>query len=209
MEWQDWMMADALPAMHDFANREFVRRPGTDHWFNSVEDSYHKLCMVTGHDPQSADKKFLVTHDHDSRHSFKHHTRINGKKVEIDRRLLPAGTKLAIPLQPVRDYIPTCPKVQDCIQSPIEMVFSQIKGYFKKLIAQRRLDLLDTSPQIVVETALQAFRDKGTADLVNSCWKHAAKSILVWCTPRDKFVAIDGKLWQGVGGNWVPRELAG
>lgn len=209
MEWQDWVLVDALPSAHQFADREFVSRPGTDHWFNSVEDSYHRMCLATGHDPTSPIKKFLVTHDHDSRHSFKNHTRVNGKKVEIDRRLLPAGTKLAIPLHPERDYIPHCARVPDCIQSPIEMVFAPIKACFKRLIAQRRRDMLDTSPQVVIETALQAFRDKRSADLVNKCWKHAAKSILVWITPRDRYVEIDGKQYQGVGANWVPRKLAG
>lgn len=205
MEWQDWFLAEALPAAQHFADTHFVRR--ANDWFD--ERSYEALCRATGYDTASGHKKFLISHDSDSRHSFKHHGVVRGKKVEVDRRLLPQGSYLAIPIHPTRDYVPLCRRVQDCIQSPVEMVFAHVKVEFRRLIAQLRREGHETSPQVVVETALAAFNAKVDKTRVYNCWSHAFKSLLVWTTPRDRWVTIEGVQYKGTGGNWVPQELAG
>jgi hypothetical protein len=205
MEFQDLVMFAILPAAHTFADREFVR--GANQWFN--EASYIAMCQATGFDMSSPHRKFLLSHDGDSRHSYYHHSVVNGRRVQVDRRLLPQGSKLAIPLHPERDYVPLCVRVPDCIQSPIEMFFAPIKCEFKRLLAATRREGRDTSPKAVIEAALQAFREKGTAVNVKSCWMHAEKSLLVWTRPRDQWVEIDGVRYMGSGGNWVPKALAG
>lgn len=205
MEWQDWILVEALPAAQRFADTQFVK--GANDWFN--ETSYEALCQATAHNTSSPHKKFLLSHDFDTRHSFRHHSVVNGKKAETDRRLLPAGSKLAIPVHPTRDYVPICRRVQDCIQSPVEMVFAPVKVEFRKSIALLRRAQLDTSPRIVVETALEAFRAKADRERVFSCWSHAFKSLLVWSTPSGEWVTINGVQYQGTGGNLVPEELAG
>lgn len=205
MEWQDLVWAAILPAAHEYADREFVH--GANDWFD--EDLYINMCQATGHDPASAHKKLLLSHDSDSRHSYNQHCVVHGRPVIQDRRELAPGTKQAIPLHRTRDYVPLCPRVPDCIQSPIEMVFAPIKREFRKVIGQRRRARLGTSPQVVIETALQAFKEKGSVENVNSCWKHASKSLLVWTTPCDQWVKIDNVWYMGVGGNWVPKSLAG
>jgi hypothetical protein len=121
MEWQDLLVGVASPRAQDFANAEFVSKPG--HWFDGA--SYAAMCSATCHDPSSSSKKFLLSHDFDSRHSHNRHRVEAGKKFVEDRRKLTAGTRHTIPLHPVLDYVPLCARVQDCIQSPIEMFFPQ------------------------------------------------------------------------------------
>ena len=205
MEWQDWVLVEALPAAQKFADTNFVQ--GANDWF--CDRSYQALCKATGYDTSKPHKKFLLSHDCDSRHSFKHHSCVNGKTVVRDRRLLPRGSNLAMPIDPARDYIPLCRRVQDCIQSPIEMVFAPVKTEFRKQIALLRRANRDTSPQIVVETALAAFRSKVDKERVFNCWSHAFKSLLVWSTPSDAWVKIGDVQYKGTAGNWVPKELAG
>lgn len=205
MEWQDWFLVEALPAARRFADTHFVK--GANDWFS--ERSYEALCRATAHNVSSPHKKFLWSHDFDSSHSFKHHTVENGRHVERDRRLLPAGTKLAIPVDPARDYVPLCRRVQDCIQSPIEMIFSPVKTEFRKQISNLRRAHHDTSPAVVIETALAAFRSTVDQQRVFRCWSHAFKSLLVWTTPNGAWVEIDGVQYRGTGGNLVPKELAG
>jgi hypothetical protein len=89
------------------------------------------------------------------------------------------------------------------------MLFSPVKTEFKRLIAVRRKAKLDTGPEVVVEAALQAFQTKGGARRVNRCWKHAAKSILVWSMESYQWVRIGHNYYKGTHGNWVPKELAG
>lgn len=206
MEWQDWLEAVVLPAAHDFAEREFLDK-GPYHWFK--QKTYTALCVATDHDPTSHVRKFLLSHDADRRHSYKATVLHNGVSVHMDRRLLPPSHKQHIALHPDRDYVPLCAKVPDCIQSPIEMFFAPVKAEYKRLIMQRRKAGFDTTPEVVVKTALQAFQTKGSQDSVGKCWRHAAKSILVWMLQCDQHVTIDGKQYQGAGGNWVPKELAG
>ena len=206
MEWQDWLEGEALPAARDFAQREFVAK-GPGHWFS--EASYNAMCLATGHDPTSHIRKFLLSHDGDPRHSYKAAVYFNNVAVHMDRRALPPDHKLALRLHPKRDYVPLCCKLQDCVQSPIEMLFGPIKTEFKCLLAMLRGSQQDTSTQVVYESAMQAFRSKGSADRVNRCWRHAAKSILVWTTRCDDSVMIDGTVFQGTNGNLVPKDLAG
>ena len=206
MEWQDWFVGEALPAARNFADGEFVDK-GPGHWFDQAK--YIAMCQATGHEPYSPHRKFLLSHDSDPRHSFKAMVEVNGTQMRIDRRLLPPGGNMAIPVHKDLDYVPLCAKVPDCIQSPIEMFFAPVKEEFRKLLSECRLLNLDTGPEAVVETALQAFKNKGSAERVNNCWKHAAKSLLVWSTPSDKWVKIGDKWFKGTHGNWVPKELAG
>lgn len=205
MEWQEWLVGVALPSVQEFADREFVSKPG--HWFNA--NDYNAMCNATSHSYDSPKKKFLLSHDFDSRHSYKLHTVFQGKKCAVDRRTLPIGTRHAIPLHPQRSYVPLCPRVQDCIQSPIEMFFAPIKVQYLKVVGAKRREKLDTSPAVVYETGMQAFKDKGSVKAAYNCWEHARKSLIVWTTPTDKWVEIDGMSFKGTGGNWVHKELAG
>jgi hypothetical protein len=95
-----------------------------------------------------------------------------------------------MPLHPVLDYVSLCPRVQVCIQSPIEMLFSPFKAEFLRLVGARRRSQLDTSPEVVAETALQAFQDKGSAERAYTCWENARKCLTVRTPPSDRWVDI-------------------
>lgn len=201
--------------MQQTANRLFCR---DSPWFNPA--LYDDLVAATGH--QGPNKKFLVTHDQDCRHSYYLHTtdehllRAGGASVrsgKVDRRCLPSGTEYHIPLTPVVDYVPIAMKVPDCVQSPVEMFFAVVKVRFRKLIGQYRgahiADGQPSEPGKVAELAMKAFEEVGTGELVKSCWEHARKALLVWSTPVHQWVQIDGFSVQGTGGNWVHKQFRG
>ena len=206
MEWQDWLRLRAYPKMRAFADANFIREDG--HWFNEQVDL--ALVRTTGHDIASPNKKFLVTHDQDARHSYLHHyTTDSGRKKTIDRRLVTVGEKLYMPFDVDLDYVPTAIRVPDCVQSPIEMFFAPIKGAFRKKIAMLRKGGQQTTPRLCAEAVIEAFKEKGTQENVYNCWQHARKSLLVWTTPVGEWVEIDGMFVQGSGGNWVHKKFSG
>ena len=197
-----------LPDLQKVANRYF--NCNSD-WFDQAE--YNELVRVTGHD-ESKGRKFLLTHDSDPRHSFKQPTVENGVRrasgQRMDRRLLPASAKDSIPLHPVKDYVPSAPKVQDCIQSPIEMVLSQVKQEFRELF---RLYTSMRGPVYTPENMFSlvklAFFSKVTPRLCAACWEHGCKAIRVWKTPSNSTLVVNGKTVFGTGGNQVPRRFKG
>lgn len=217
IEFQEWIRLSAYPAMQRTANELFCRdRP----WFSQT--LYDDLCFATGYHAVGGNKKFLVTHDQDRRHSYFMHTddekvlRAGGARLrdgKVDRRCLPAGSEFNIPLSPVRDYVPIAMKVPDCVQSPVEMFFAIVKWRFKKLLAEHRSEHVASgqasAPGKVAELAFQSFEEVGTKELVKACWFHARKSLLIWTTPVREWVQIDGWDVQGTGGGYVHKKYRG
>jgi hypothetical protein len=213
MEFQEWFRLRAIPAMQACADGSFFRKPGDkDHWFTgAVEESYQRLVTATKY--QSAcHRKFLISHDQDSRHSMLHYPVTAGGKRgrPYDRRTVARGQRFHIPVNPITDYVPTAPRVPDCIQSPIEMYFAPIKARFRQLLTEHRKQGQQSSFQVVVELAQQAFRDKGGAERAGRCWRHAVeKALPIFATPYKKWITVDGDKVMGVGGNWVPKKYSG
>jgi hypothetical protein len=210
-EFQEWFRLRALPAMQRCADSTFFRQQG-NHWFNAaVEASYQRLVKATQYS-SAWHRKFLISHDQDSRHSMQHYpVTVNGKRGKpFDRRTLPEGKQFHIPVHPKRDYIPTAPKVPDCIQSPIEMFFGPVKTHFRSLLEEHWKQGKQSSFQVVAQLALQAFKDKGAAERAGRCWKHAVdKALPIFAKPYKEWLTIDGELVMGVGGNWVPQKYRG
>lgn len=210
------MRLRAIPAMQRTANKIFRRDSA---WYSQA--LYDKLVAATGH-PIGPNKKFLVSHDQDGRHSYYHHTtdkellKHGGaaalREQKVDRRVLPVG-QLHMPLIQKASYVPIAMKVPDCVQSPIEMFFGTVKRTFRGLMADYRAasvaDGKACAPGVVVELALKAFEISGTVDLAGSCWEHARKSLLVWTTPLGVWVQIGKDHVQGTGGNWVHKKYRG
>lgn len=213
MEFQEWFRLRALPAMQACADRHFFRRPQDPlHWFSaSMQQSLERLIWATQFD-SSCHKKFLISHDQDSRHCMLHYpVTPSGKRGKpFDRRAVKAGKQLHIPVHAVRDYVPTAPRVPDCIQSPIEMFFAPIKTHYKKLMTEHRKQGHSSSFSVVEQMSRQAFRDKGGADRVFKCWEHAVnKSLRVFATPYKQWITVGDDRSMGVGVNWVPKKYSG
>jgi hypothetical protein len=212
-EFQEWFRLKALPAMQACADRCFLRKPAnSSHWFTAaMQASYERLVNATEFSHRFH-KKFLISHDQDSRHSYKHYPVTSGghKGKPVDRRTIPKGRPLHIGVHEKRDYVPTAPRVPDCIQSPIEMFFAPVKGHFKTLMAEHRREGKQSTFEVVVENSLRAFREKGTAEKAGRCWQHAVqKSIVIFATPYKTWITIGEDRVMGVGGNWVPKKYSG
>ena len=195
-EFQEWFRLRALPAMQACADRTFFRHSDKEHWFTeALERSYQRLVSATQYS-SAYHRKFLISHDHDSRHSMSHYpVTVSGKRGKaFDRRSVPPGQRFHIPADSKRDYIPTAPKVPDCIQSPIEMFFAPVKIRFKQLLAEHRMQGKDSSFRLVANLALQAFRDKGEAERAGKCWQHAVRKALpIFSKPYKQWFTIDGE----------------
>ena len=195
MEFQEWFRLRALPAMQACADSCFFMKGG-DHWFTEqLEQSYQRLVKATQYG-SAYHRKFLIAHDQDRRHSMLHYPRtVSGKRGKaFDRRSVPPGQRFHIPADSKRDYIPTAPKVPDCIQSPIEMFFAPVKIRFKQLLAEHRMQGKDSSFRLVANLALQAFRDKGEAERAGKCWQHAVRKALpIFSKPYKQWFTIDGE----------------
>lgn len=188
--------------MQEFANAYFVK--GRTGWFKA--EAYDELVACTGHDAASPDRKFLVSHDSDPRHSFKTYT---AHRHQRDRRDMQPGQPLWMPTDKVRDYVPTGIRVPDCVQSPVEMMFASVKAEYKSLLQARRSERRSVTVNDVVSMMREAFATKALRGDIEKCWEHAMKALRVWCTPRGEWVNIDGVQYRGTGGNWLPRELRG
>lgn len=197
--------------MQACADRSFYRKSG-DHWFTgAVQASYERLVYATQFH-SVYHRKFLISHDQDRRHSMLHYpATVSGKRGKpFDRRTVAGGGSLQIPVDIQKDYIPTAPRVPDCIQCPIEMYFAPIKVYFRKLLAQQRRAGQQSSFQLVAQLAEQAFNEKGGIERAGSCWQHAVeKALRIFATPYRTWITIDGERVMGVGGNWVPGKYRG
>lgn len=184
-------------------------------WFK--RELYDDLVRAKGHTGDH--KTFLVTHDQDCRHSYYLHTddpeklKYGGVGGKVDRRALPAGTDMHMPLRPVIDYVPIATRVPDCVQSSVEMFFATVKREFGELMGKHRAGFVHQgeacAPETVITFALQAFEKKGTVQLASKCWEHARAALAVWTTPIGDWVVINGHRYMGTGGNWVHKALRG
>ena len=213
MEFQEWFRLRALPAMQNCADRNFMRKPGfPEHWFSTAEaSSYARLVHATQFQSMYH-KKYLISHDQDSRHSMKHYppTRAGRRGKPIDRRSLPNRSPLRISVDVLKDYVPTAPRVPDCIQSPIEMFFAPVKTRFRALLEEHRRQGCTSNFDVVMQKALQAFKENGTADRGTRCWRHAIeKSLRIFATPAGEWLKIGEADVMGTGGDWVPKKYRG
>ena len=148
--------------------------------------------------------------DQDPRHSFKDWGNIaeveSPKPAQpIDRRDLPKGSRGSIDIDKVKNFIPTAPKVPDCIQFPIESLFAPIKGSFKK----ERLELEEPTPKKLENLMRQAFAKYGTAEACAKNWAHAWKCMKVFSGRKGEKVMIEGVEYACTDGNWLPKALRG
>ncbi len=190
--------------MQEFANRNFVR--GRNGWFNA--DAYDALVVATGHDPSSPNRKFLVSHDADPRHSFYMSTGQLRPK-QVDRRNKQEGDIHYIPSDPKKDYVPSAPRVPDCIQCPIEMLFASVKSRYRELLKQLRQQRASIDVDSVVAMMKQAFDEKALIGFIRDCWGHAEKALKVFSAKKGEWVTIDGVEYRATGGNWLPKRLRG
>jgi hypothetical protein len=159
-EFQEWFRQKAFPAMQECADRYFVRKPAnSNHGFTAALQASNKKLETATYFNHRYHMKFLISHDQDSRHSYKHYPLTSGghKGKPFDRRNITKRKPLHIGVHEKQDYVPTAPRVPDCIQSPIKMFFVSVKGHFKKLLAQCRREGMQSTFEAVVQQSLEAL----------------------------------------------------
>lgn len=201
-EFQEWMRCKAWLACYEHAQAHFTRQKlGPAVW-----RMYESLCIQLGWTPGGPKPLFFLVHDSDSRHSYMLHVAApRGRATMKDRRSIPAGKPFSMPMHPKFNYIPAAPKVQDCIQSPVEMVFADVKKAWDEQCMTPR----SMTPREMVEVVRECFKKRATPELVCKCFDHALKCLPAWYGLEKEWVEIDGVRYKCVHGNKMPAALKG
>lgn len=204
-EFQEWFRFRVLPAIWRLGQQHF--REGANDWFS--KKLYDGLCRAVQYDQRSTIPMFLISQDSDPRHSmldFGGHSdvRPQRKKKPIDRRTLKPGVKGCIPIDPVKNYVPSAPKVPDCLQVPIESSFAPVKHFFKQKMHSQGYQ----GYQGILRAMREAFRDHHTPELIRNCFEHGKLCMNVFSGPEGEPLEANGKIYHCTYGKWLPGELA-
>ena len=203
-EFQEWFRLKALPIMRDLASKHF--HPGNRaEWFSFKQ--YCHFCWAVKKDPYNRhDPMFLVSIDSDSRHTMKHWwPKIDSGQAQRghaeDRRDIPFGQPGHIPIDKKINYIPTAPRVPDCIQFPIESMFATVKSKFRLLAKAYKVK---TAHELNV-VIKYAFQLAATDELIKNCFRHAEENMRIFSGELEETVTIKGTQFQCTQGNWLPK----
>lgn len=202
-EFQEWFRLRALPEIEKLARRNFVQY-GHPEWFDwSV---YADLCGSVGHIPSGINPFFLISLDSDPRHSMKHwwpcidqHLPQRGQIP--DRREIKAGLEGHIPIDKVKNYVPTAPKVPDAMQFAIESIFAPVKTRYGEIVKQ--FDPI--RPRDMVWAIKQAFEEVATADNIRNCFRHCEENMRIFRGKEDETVTVGDTVYHCTHGNWLPK----
>lgn len=204
VEFQEWFRLRALPAIIEFAREHFHQR-SRDEWFHYKD--YVKLCRAVGRNPADRfNPMFLVSLDWDSRHSMLHHWPNIDKGLPqrgptVDRRDIPVGQPGYIPIDKYINYIPSAPRMADCLQFPIESVFADVKREFRRLVKQNE----PTTAAELFALIQQAFAVAATQQTIQNCFRHAEENMRIFAGLEHETVSINGVKFQCTHGHWLPK----
>ena len=206
-EFQEWFRLKALPGIQKAARENFLQYKGPE-WFNW--SSYASLCAAVGHVHSGNNPFFMISQDSDPRHSMKYWwSKIDaGKEIAgtiIDRRDIPAGQPGHIPIDKVKNYVPTAPKVPDSLQFAIESVFAPVKTRYYTLLH----GLQHITPADMVWAMERAFDEVATPETVKKCFHHCEENIRIFCGKEDESVRLGGVQYHCTHGNWLPKVRRG
>ena len=207
VEYQEWFRLRALPAMKRIARENFLEYGGPE-WFSY--STYSSLCGAVGHVHSGMNPFFMVSQDCDPRHSMKHFWKAidAGKRMTsntIDRRDIAAGLEGHIPIDKVRNYVPTAPKVPDSLQFAIESVFAPVKRRYQSLLHGRD----QISPGDMVWAIDRAFAEVATPATIKNCFDHCEGNVRIFCGKEDESVMLGGVKYHCTHGNWLPKDRRG
>jgi hypothetical protein len=132
----------------------------------------------------------------------------------VSRLDIPRGQDGWMPLERCQ-LIPSTRRVQDCIQSAIEMVLSKVK-----LVAYKWLDDPKNVPVgariswVQLQTAAEkGVKEGATRAEVQSCWERMQKSCQIFCGEAGKKLLLEARhklrVVYCVNGKWVPWPFNG
>lgn len=194
-----------LPRIRQLARREFVQR-GHKRWF--IWKLYQDLCAAVGHVHTGMNPMFLISQDSDPRHSMIDlggHSCVGTLRTGHlpDRRSLKHGEKGYIPVDPIKNYVPTAPKVPDSLKVPIESFFGPVKRTFKKLQHGRK----HNSPSLMVKDIRAAIEKAATPEHIKHCFERGELCMQVFAGKQDEVVHAKGRVYHCTHGKWLPRDL--
>lgn len=153
---------------------------------------------------------FSIAEDGAQAHTMTYWPESHGRK-RVDRLSLEKGHPGYFPLEPCQ-LMPTSKRVQDCVQSGIEMVIHPAKAAGRKELQRRGVDEEVTS-QLLWECLKKGVEEKVTPDLCRACIGHAISACRVFSAKEDETVLVEMhgmKLKvKGTNGNWVPYPVNG
>lgn len=202
-EYQEWFRLRALPEIKKRARENFLQYGHPD-WFDwSV---YADLCGAVGHIPSGISPFFLVSQDCDPRHTMKYFWACIDAGLRPhahipDRRDIPEGHKGHIPIDKVKNYVPTAPKVPDAMQFAIESIFAPVKRRYSALLAGYN----EVTPANMVWAIERAFEEVATPSSIKNCFVHCEENMRIFCGKEDETVTVDGTVYHCTHGNWLPK----
>ena len=210
-EFSEWMRLRAIPAMNRAAELHFV--PGRHTWFSGAK--YNKLKQAL--DWPAEKPCFLISQDNDNRHQFtdmwyvreqqrKNAKKRDGKRHSVkrrDRRDLAPKQRGWVDLDR-RQYVPSAPKVPDCIQQPIECFFGGLKRRFRE-----HYKLKENGWRSMVESILYVWETWAEKQELHKYWRHAKTALKVFSGLPNETVTVGNREVLCTPGDWVQRSVRG
>lgn len=201
MEFGEWLRLRAIPKMQDAARKHFNR---ASPWFQASK--YSALKNALGWDERGwADRPcYMVSQDRDSRHHMTDMWEFQRTGAMRDRRSIPDKQFGWIDIDECQ-FVPSAPRVPDCIQEPVECFF----GVTKRHTYAAYKEAPGRDWMTMYKAVIQAYKDYVPHLDIAAFWRHARVALLVFSGDVDEFVEHRGTLIKCTRGGWVPRRVAG
>lgn len=212
-EVQEWWKWELFPACQRAADLYFNNSATNGNWTDHDTKMYNQITKMVGWNTREWGMFWMLLGDHDVRHTWFAHVlwRLHGENV--DRTTLPKTHRLYIAFNRAVQEAPSAPKVPDCIQQPIELVYSKVKPAVKAMKkAFFESEGRQPTSYELADMSVRASKEKITPELASACFRHAETSIKVFSGRTDQTVKYQrgAKEWEVhcTAGGLVPRIVA-
>lgn len=200
-----------LPTARELAEQMFKRpEEGGAEWFvDEVERVYNWLLKKLHWNTKRDGPLYFLAYDKDPRHSWRDMDAAAANEGYYDRTLGDAGELNSIKFYTAIQELPSCKRVPDCIQCPVEMTF----GPVKREIHKRMVDMAVVGSYEIATLVQDVCKELITPDKVKNCFAHGVKAIRCFKGLKTDTITVEvhGRVWivHCSHGDWVPIILAG
>lgn len=207
VEFQEWLRLRVIPAVREACKKAFVQRRHPA-WF--VWKLYQEFCAAVGHTPEGENPLFLLSFDSDPRHGMKYnwmkidHPGFKGRVP--DRRDIEFGKPGHIPVDKLKNFVPTAAKVPDAHQFPVESLFARAKTAYYNHLGDNQAP----TPAQMWNSIEHAFREvSADSETVQNIFEHGDGNMRLFATKTDTELVLKGKRYYGTDGGWLPEDRRG
>ena len=188
MEFQDFSQYCKEPECDAAAEKHFCL--GANEWYTpDVARKQRNIEIWLGWNTKQDGPFWMLLEDRDGRHTYNDTLHYIETRTYLDRTELAKDHPRAIYFNKTKHRVLSAKRVPDCLQQPVECVYSTVKPQLLKEVAQIGKATTLQIAEIILEKVPQAV----TSELVFACWRNAATAIKVFSGTQDEHVMVQNK----------------